>query len=262
MFEGALAGAKGDRLWISEGTASAAASDASTATALARSWSSLRPITIGLTVHDIESALDGRPPEEADDLIAFTVAEYLVEDFWVYFGLRENLGLGYLKPLFELGGSTLEAADFFFRGYDTTLATEYWRWVKNQAMEKTVPFAGVPQEPCRIQMDVIGDPKVLWYPRVDAPNFVEGTLPPLTSEVIEITAIDREGLGPTTIVADEAQGLRYKIYLEEEENCAEVADGARTLPSLSFGSVLYVVVANTRYWDRLGYTLRVESGSP
>jgi hypothetical protein len=262
MFKGALAGDKAERLWISEGTASAAASDATTVTAMARSWSSLRPINIGLTAHDIESALDGRPPEEEDDLIAFAIAEYLVEDFWVYFGLRENLGLGYLKPLFELGGSTLEAADFFFRGYDTTLAAEYWRWVKNQAMEKTVFFAEVPQEPCRIQMDAVGEPEVLWYPRIDAPNFAQGTLPPLTSEVIEITAINREGLGPTRVFADEAQGLRYKIYLEEEDNCAEVVDGERTFPSLPFGTVLYAVVANTRYWDRLSYTVRIEGASP
>jgi hypothetical protein len=41
-----------------------------------------------------------------------------------------------------------------------------------------------------------------------------------------------------------------------------VPDGARTFAALPFGTVLYAVVANTRYWDRLSYTLRVENASP
>jgi NAD(P)-dependent dehydrogenase (short-subunit alcohol dehydrogenase family) len=65
--------------------------------------------------------------------------------------LRRERGQDELKPLFERGGTTVEAANFLFRDHDTTLAEEYWRWVKNQAIEKTIPFAEVTQDPCQIQ---------------------------------------------------------------------------------------------------------------
>ena len=110
---------------------------------------------------------------------------------------------------------------------------------------------------------MIGDPPLLWYPLADRPNFVEGSLPRLTSAVVKITAVAE--LGPTTIVADEVEGLRYKAYLEnEEQSCAEVAemaDGERTFPALPFGTTMYVIVANNRYWDGLSYKVRVEPAS-
>ena len=79
----------------------------------------------------------------------------------------------------------------------------------------------------------------------------------------DVVDTSRNTIQPLMFFADEAEGLRYKLYVEHEANCAEeVADGARTFPELPFGTVIYAVVANTRYWDRLSYTLRVEDGSP
>ena len=50
--------------------------------------------------------------------------------------MKNSLGLGYLKPLFERGGTTEAAAQFFAEVHGTTLGAEYWGWVKNQAIEK------------------------------------------------------------------------------------------------------------------------------
>ena len=50
--------------------------------------------------------------------------------------MKNSLGLDYLKPLFERGGTTEAAAQFFAEVHGTTLGAEYWGWVKNQAIEK------------------------------------------------------------------------------------------------------------------------------
>ena len=68
----------------------------------------------------------------------FRAMASLAQDFWVYFSRKEGLGLDYLRLLFDRGADP-EAGGAFFRGLNqTSLADEYWGWVKGQAMERTI----------------------------------------------------------------------------------------------------------------------------
>ena len=198
----------------------------------------LHPINVGLlATHYLH--------EDGSDWI-----EYRAQDFWVYFGLKAGLGLDYLMPLFDRGAGPEAADAFFAQEHQTSLGAEYWSWVKNQAMEKTIDFGGRLTDPCRIQADVIGTPKQLLYPPLDAPPWVEGSLPRLTSEVVRII-FSGENLGQTTVRAEVTEGtldqLSYKVYVDGEAGCSELADDARTFEQLVTPEVVYVILANRQY---------------
>ena len=67
--------------------------------------------------------------------------------------MKNSLGLDYLKPLFERGGTTEAAAQFFAEVHGTTLGAEYWGWVKNQAIEKEYKIS-----------DAMGEENATWSP--------------------------------------------------------------------------------------------------
>jgi hypothetical protein len=151
--------------------------------------------------------------------------------------------------------------------HHTSLADEYWAWVKNQDIEKTINFDGVLVDPCRIERPrddpLIGPPRLtLSYPEADAPQSVRGNLPRLTAEVVKIEIIG--DVGRTTVTAGRPAGLAYKVYLNGDADCAKVdpehPEHERTFDSLAAGSTVYVVLANTRHdpGSRVPYTLEVK----
>ena len=124
--------------WVTEGTAAAAvASD----TEMHRT--SL-PVDYELRKVDVPLAAPTDRSGESFDT-------YQAQDFWVYLlhsGDR-NANLGALDSFFKLGATTRSVADrlanndhslLLFR----SLGEEYWAWVKNQVMEKTVPLESLP----------------------------------------------------------------------------------------------------------------------
>lgn len=220
--------------WIQEGTATAA--EASSKDTMSRSRFNvppLHPINRALVASDeygLNSSVPTVPP---------TSIQYSAQDFWVYFGNKHGLGLGYLKELFTRGASP-EAADAFFQEvYGTSLDSEYWAWVKNQAIEKTIDFGGLVRGglvgPCSIEVSpwiatptgvtrtltrddvVTGRPlpppgnevpppgPVPWRPRPAQfsqnadPPFVMGILDRLTANVVEIGITGNLGRTKVTI---------------------------------------------------------------
>jgi hypothetical protein len=202
------------------------------------------------------------------------VDEYQAQDFWIYFGMKNSLGLDYLKPLFERGGTTEVAARFFAEVHGTTLGAEYWGWVKNQAIEKTFKiFDAMGADKCHINGAVIGSVSELDYPPAagrDGPPASArstGNLPGLTAKVVRIKVMDE--VGPTTITAIQPPaGLAYKVYLDGETDCdkinADHPEQVRDFPSLAKGSTVYVVLANVEHQvgSRIGYELEVKPAPP
>jgi hypothetical protein len=134
--------------WVIEGTATAAENSTTT---MARD--TLQDL------HSVDHALTSVDPINDP---------YRAQDFWVYFGQKNNLGLDYLQPLFERGGTTEAAARFFAEVHGTTLAKEYWAWVKNQAFEKSIDLAGALRTICVVKSSsdhaVIGSVIEVDYP--------------------------------------------------------------------------------------------------
>jgi len=240
--------------WVLEGTAMAAEF----------SYERMARSLIAMPLHPIDHGLTGLT---ADDF-------YRVQDFWVYFGQKNGLGLDYLKPLFERGGTTAAASEFFanvhqiFTGIQqTSLGAEYWAWVKNQAIEKTLDLH-VLTNPCRIVSDndvdktVIGQVSTLKYSgNLDEISSVFGNIKGLTAKVVQITFTKK--LGPIKITAGEATGgLAYKVYLNGEELCAKLPDNERTFLEVSENDTVYVILANTELDGRSSYRVEVKPADP
>ena len=239
-----------DYAWVIEGTATAAQNSS---TRMARD-----PLRLP---HVIDRGLTSIGP--ASD-------PYKAQDFWVYFGQERGLGLDYLRPLFERGGTT-QAAVEFFSAQQTSLGAEYWAWVKNQAFEKTNSLDQTLADPCRLEFPrdtlLIGTVPVLAHGQGggDRPPVpvVEGTLTRLTAQVVRI--IFANDLGPTLITVDEQAGLKYKVYLNGITPCGrEIEDGPRTFPELAITDTVYVVIANTQHeaGSRIAYRLEVKPAVP
>jgi len=246
--------------WIVEGTAAAAEDSGETMRRSVHIKRDLHPVNRSLLATDLGEGV-------TIDSIAYTV-----QDFWVYFANKgeEKLGLGYLKSLFTLGADVDAAAEFFTRDHQTSLGAEYWCWVKNQAIEKTVDFDGALQDPCRIVTPrddlVIGENvPVLGYPAVEGtPRTLMGTLPRLTAGVVRINL--NTNVGRTTVTAGPpGGGLAYKVYLNGEQSCAGIADNEpRTFERLTVDDTVYAILANIQHdrGSRIEYKLEVKPASP
>ena len=248
-----------DFQWITEGSAAAAEELGETMSRSSILPRDLHPINVALTASELSDGSDGK-----------SRIEYQTQDFWVYFGLKNNLGLGYLKPLFDLG-ATAAAVDKFFanNNHATSLGAEYWGWVKNQAIEKTIDFNGALKNPGQIELDLIGTPPALAYPPGDQEPAVGGTLPRLTSEVVRIdfSASEAGGTYKVTVAATAGtgavDGLRYKIYKEGDTNFATVEeDKPRVFDQEPTPFVVYVILSNMHYQpeNSLTYQVSVSEG--
>jgi hypothetical protein len=247
--------------WISEGTAAVA--EESSAQEMNRSSIVNRPLH---PMYEALTASDYKPKVDKHDGTPEQIA-YQSQDFWVYFGRKNGLGLDYLRSLFERG-ATPEAADAFFRElHHTSLAEEYWGWVKNQAMERTIDLDATTPDGCDIDvgrdLPVIGQFQVMPYPQPEFNRPLDGALPRLTAQVVMINII--ADVGPTTITIDEpADGLEYKIYRDGEPGCDGVDDKERRFDELKGNEDdIYVVLANTnsQAGNWVGYTLQVKPTS-
>jgi hypothetical protein len=241
--------------WIVEGTAAAAEDSDQVMRRSVRLRRGLHPVHKSLLAGD-----KTRGPEERVGIA------YQAQDFWVYFGNKTGgLGLGYLKELFERGANVDAAVRFFAEEHATTLAAEYWSWVKNQAIEKTVDLDRALPDPCRVEIPrdapVIGDDlPVLHYPGVEGgPATLEGTLSTMTAAVVRVEV--HSTVGRTLVTAGQpAGGLAYKVYVNGESGCGDRADNERLFESLTPEDTLYVVLANTDHeaGSRIKYTLEVK----
>jgi hypothetical protein len=176
--------------------------------------------------------------------------EYWIEDFWVYTGQELGASLAYLQPIFEQGGTPehVNAA--------LTLDSAYWRWIKHQTFEGTLQTAA-----CEIDRTVIGTPIDLNY-APGKPDFVQGTLEPLSSVVVEITFAERQE-GTIRIVADndaDSDDLKYKVYWNKESGCENIPDGERSFETIPKNGKRHVVLSNTNLDEPFTFIVQVIGG--
>ena len=215
-------------------------------------------------LHPIVRALTAASTS-AGDLI-----EYSAQDFWVYLGRQlgpQAFGITYLTELFVRGLSP-EAADAMLREvHGSSLANEYFKWVKNQGIERTddLEAPGL-ADPCNLELPrhgpVVGTPRERPYPGVEGPSVtVTGNLQRLSAEMVRVTVKRDEG--PTVVTATSTDPeLKFKVYLDGDPACADGPDGERTFETLAKDAVVVILVANTSHaaGDRMQYTVSLAPG--
>jgi hypothetical protein len=262
--------------WIIEATAEAAGGSLTSlitppASSVIRDWTnslvSVRRIDLSFTV-----------PNDPQDSY-----NYEAQDFWVYLAELRQLSLGYLKYMLEQGATAADVDGQITLHFNSSLADEYWGWVKNQLMlEDDINFhpGGPPptlppldQPPCQIQPKVVKhDPNNLAL-MLDhtisiaqpSQHAVAVPLLPLQSNVVEITFAAGTTIGVR--ISATGAGLRHKVYLDQPVDvdgaaCRNVADGDRTIgPGLPPGAKAYVLVSNTTHVGSapITYEVRVDA---
>ena len=97
---------------------------------------------------------------------------------------------------------------------------------------------------------MIGTPKALQYPPGDQPQFVDGTLPRLTSEVVRIDFAAGESTVTIAAAATDgaSDGLKYQIYKEGDTDFANLVDDVpRIFKQEATPFVVYVILSNVHY---------------
>lgn len=176
--------------------------------------------------------------------------DYRSQDFWIHTGEGLGASLAYLQPIFEQGGTPehVNAA--------LALAGPYWGWVKNQAFEGTLSTPA-----CEIDRAVIGEPIMMTY-GPGKPDFVQGTLEPLSAAVVEITFEERQE-GDITILAENDRNgadLSYKVYWNRESGCEAIPDGERIFATIPQNGKRHVVLSNTSLSEPFTFIVRVIGG--
>ncbi len=80
----------------------------------------------------------GRGVRDVDVQMNAGGQKYNLQDFWVWLGMRFNLGIADVIPFLEAGGDEAALNAVFASDYPQlgSLAGAYWAWAKNQSFEK------------------------------------------------------------------------------------------------------------------------------
>jgi hypothetical protein len=191
---------------------------------------------------------------------------YAAQDFFVFLGQKQNAGLDYLIPLFEVGATTADVVEVFGENGHLPL---YWDWVKNQALEKTVDFDELLQDPCALQGNVVTQIHPWAFDHTVSLTHTVGTLQPLTSVLVGVywdgsydiadgSVYPSTGFGDT----EATDALRYKFYRDGEDGCAGVPDGRRLFlkedGEISPANNYWVLISNIHPSNSFAYTIRFE----
>jgi hypothetical protein len=204
-----------------------------------------RPVNVPLTIPK------GAPGTAAE------LYPYQAQDFWVYLFQANHraLPLGELGSFLGRGSSTASVAQVLASPPSTFylgLGGEYWIWVKNQVLEKTVNFDGALTNPCVLDLSRFdksgkGGAFLSW----PASDHVFGDLDGL--EAMLVTIQFTAPANNVTITAEGGGGenvLAYKVFRDKEADCADPEkspDGKRQFESVAQGDLVYVLLADMQY---------------
>lgn len=260
-----------DKLWIVDGTASAAEESYFSDNEMSRSF-----VSRFNNMQKVDRALDVGAYGDA------STEEYYAQDFFVYVGRRFGVGLGYLAPILEAGGVSND-------GVFATLANQfgvpfsdiYWEFVKNQVIEHKYPLGEEPGVPCQLTKEALKDGTPVEFPAIEQvyPFDTQSAfddLPPLTAKVIEIDFDNKasamihvgyEGcVGLTDVGAREAcnaiarETIKMKLYLAGDSTCSDdvLETDDWVLTDLSPNERFFLVVANVKPDGDQGYFIGIE----
>jgi hypothetical protein len=234
-----------DESWVIEGTASAAELSAAT---MERSGSfGWRNIQTKLTS---KASLD----------------EYTAEDFWIYQGAANGLGLGYLHTIFQ-GGIELDEIDRKLPN-DYLVSSAYWEWIKNQAFERRVNYNGsFFVGTCTNSVGWNGEPDVV-SPMVNLTHDVgsgctqSGLIQQsaLTARLFEIDFTSSEPMFDVSITIKPTSAgplLLHKVYDSNEAACWNQPIGARSYTDVEPIEFRHLLVANTEHSSPRSYRVEI-----
>ncbi len=209
----------------------------------------------GRAVRDVDVQMNAKPQW------------YSLQDFWIYLGMRVNLGLADVIPFLEAGGDEAALDAVFASDYPQlgSLAEAYWAWVKNQSFEKVFAlgrngFATL----CGLDTNSSGAyyaldnnanpggaPVVLSFDFVAPPGDVNFVLPPLTSRVyqLDFNAMPSAEYDTTVMVSGGAT-VNSKFYDPANtgtNGCVNDADSDALPMTVAAGQdeTRFVLIANT-----------------
>lgn len=246
--------------WIVEGMATAAEKSTAYDNQMVRSdvggWLQLHKVDISLLFGNANN----RPAPDLEP--------YFAQDFWVFYGLLNGMGLPYLQDVLVQGA---KAEDVVMTLGDGNFLPVYWEWAKNQVMEKAYNFDGVLQSPCFVEEQVVQEFEIFEHQWTDK-LYHEVTVGPLTTMVVKLTFshIHRHAYGWVFATnpdqrPDAELALSYKFYEDGESGCEAVPEGPREWPEgegVMPGKVYYVVISNTDYDAAYDYTITFELALP
>ena len=182
--------------------------------------------------------------------------EYFAQDFWVFGGQMFHKGIDYFISVLS-AGATVDAVKLMLPGILNPLDDTYWRWAKNQFMEKDINFNdNALGQKCKLDKPVVKEKKI-W---LSDDAFKEGTVPPHDSVVVEfrwtkditqnlLTIWELKSMAPN-------YGLKYKVYEERESNCGgAIPDGFRLLKDVTKGKTYFVLLTNVTTDQDLDFML-------
>lgn len=182
--------------------------------------------------------------------------EYATQDFWVFTGLEGSQSdryISYLHPVFEAGATPEHVNQAI------PLGDAYWSWVKNQVIEHYQPMIDAfATGPCQLDDQAV-DPDTLKL--ISYPNqfLADGTLPPLTSALVEVQVGIARAQLPIRVANNTVSSyLRYKVYMQDEAGCRVVDDGTRNLSNVPANSRIYVLVSNIDLYREFDYVVEID----
>ncbi len=246
--------------WIIEGMATAAEKSAAYDDQMVRSdvdsWLKLHKVDVSLMF----GSATNLPEPDLDP--------YFAQDFWVFYGLNNGLGLGYLQDVLVVGAKTEDVVNVLGDG---DYLDAYWDWAKNQVMEKAINFDGVLQSPCFVEEQVVEEFEIFELQWTDN-LYHQLTVGPLSTAVVKLTFSDVHDFAFGWVyghvqdqLPDAEMALKYKFYEDGENGCEAVPDGPRTWPEgegVAPGKTYYVVISNTDYDAAYDYTITFELAFP
>ena len=238
--------------WIMEGSASSSENSGSS---MARNT--------GRPYHKIDVSLSAHDNEE--------LYQYHAQDFWVYLGNRESLGLAHLQRFFIKGAndssvnSTIAQSVPGFSG----LSDAYWAWAKNQAFEKTTDLGGnFTTTTCTLDTRM-ANARVINYASDAPPGDTVQRLDALESVVFQLDfrALAEVDYSAAFEVLTSSNSVRVKLYDTADaatSNCVGTAENKRNSVSVSAGQseTHYLLVSNTHVSQSTTVTLRFDSPAP
>ena len=209
----------------------------------------------GRAVRDVDVQMNAKPQW------------YSLQDFWIYLGMRFDLGLADVIPFLEAGGNEAALDAVFASDYPAlgSLAGAYWAWVKNQAFEKTFALGG---SGFAVMCDLDANNNGAYYAlentvsrpggAPDALTFDHAAplsdriiiLPPLTSRVYQLVFPATSSIGiDLDVTVSGGNDVRTKFYDPADAGtgaCATDPDST-SLPMVSAiqSETRYLLVANT-----------------
>ncbi|MCO6453605.1 MAG: hypothetical protein J5I90_22675 [Caldilineales bacterium] len=182
-----------------------------------------------------------KPLRDDSDLL-----EYQAEDLWVFIGRNRIPALMQrLKQVLVMGATF----DDVFTNID--FATDFWLWVRNQALEKSDDMDGALGDECKLEEQAVSDLRV-WDINQNITDDFIGSTPILSSTVVELKFDEGDWAGKEANIyaVTLPEGdlpppyFQYKVYRTPWPNCSGTPANIPQKYEVTPGERYFVLIVN------------------